>query len=53
MSGLGTTVEDYRESCAGARIGDGLAARGEQVRESGAAIDAWLRRAELLTSQRR
>ena len=53
MSGLGTTAEDYRESCTGARIGAGLAVRGEQVRESGAAIDAWLRRTELLTSQPR
>ena len=40
-------------SCTGARIGDGLAVRGEQVRESGAAVDAWLRRTELLTSERR
>ena len=47
MSGLGTTPEDYAQSCRGARIGTGLAVRGEQVRSAGAAVDAWLRRTNL------
>jgi flavodoxin len=44
MSGLGTTAEDYGRYCRGARIGEGLAVRGEEVRDAGAALDAWLRR---------
>ena len=48
MSGLGTTPEDYAQSCKGARIGTGLAIRGEAVRSAGTAIDSWLRRASLL-----
>ena len=48
MSGLGTTPEDYAEVCEGARIGRGLAVRGEEVRTNGAkAVDAWLRRTRL------
>jgi flavodoxin len=52
MSGLGTTIEDYGRACTGARIGEGLAVRGEEVRNSGAAVDAWLRRTSLLDPQR-
>ena len=48
MSGLGTTPDDYAESCRGARIGSGLAVRGEEARTAGADVDAWLRRASLL-----
>jgi flavodoxin len=48
MSGLGTTSEDYAQACEGARIGPGLAVRGEEVRSAGPAIDAWLRRTGLL-----
>jgi flavodoxin len=48
MSGLGTTVDDYARSCRGARIGDGLAVRGEEVRGARATVDAWLRRTRLL-----
>jgi hypothetical protein len=45
MSGLGTTSEDYAQVCRSARIGTGLAIRGEEVRTLGAAaVDAWLRR---------
>jgi flavodoxin len=45
MSGLGTTAEDYAQACRGARIGTGLAVRGEEVRSDGdRAVDAWLRR---------
>lgn len=47
MSGLGTTKRDYAASCPGATIGEGLAVRGEEVREAGPALDAWLRRAML------
>ena len=49
MSGLGTTPEDYARACRGARIGTGLAVRGEEVRSAGArAVDAWLRRTGVL-----
>jgi flavodoxin len=48
MSGLGTTPEDYTRQCPGARIGTGLAVRGEQARSAGADVDAWLRRTGLL-----
>ena len=48
MSGLGTTPEDYAELCEGARIGRGLAVRGEEVRARGEdAVDGWLRRTRL------
>jgi flavodoxin len=47
MSGLGTTPEDYRQSCSGARIGEGLAVRGEEVRDSGESVEEWLRRTGL------
>jgi len=48
MSGLGTTVRDYAALCPGATIGEGLAVRGEQVRDAGAAVESWLRRIGLL-----
>jgi flavodoxin len=49
MSGLGTTAEDYAQVCPGARIGTGLAVRGEEVRsDGGRAVDAWLRRTGLV-----
>ena len=47
VSGLGTTVRDYTASCPGATFGEGLAVRGEEVREAGAAVEAWLRRINL------
>ena len=43
MSGLGTTPDDYARSCRGARIGTGLAVRGETVRSAAPDVDAWLR----------
>lgn len=49
VSGLGTAVRDYTAACPGASIGGGLAVRGEEVREAGAAVEAWLRRINLLT----
>ena len=48
MSGLGTTVRDYAASCPGATLGEGLAVRGEEVRDAGPAVEAWLRRIGLL-----
>jgi hypothetical protein len=48
MSGLGTTERDYARSCPGAVIGEGIAVRGETVRDAGPAVEAWLRRARLL-----
>jgi flavodoxin len=50
MSGLGTTARDYAASCPGATIAEGLAVRGEEVRDAGAAVDAWLRRVGLPAS---
>ncbi|WP_328835319.1 flavodoxin [Streptomyces europaeiscabiei] len=44
MSGLGTTERDYAASCRGATIGEGLAVRGEEVREADAEVRSWLRR---------
>jgi flavodoxin len=52
MSGLGTTPDDYRRSCKGARIGRGLAVRGEEVRSAEAVVDSWLRRVRLLQTRR-
>ncbi|MDT0549995.1 MULTISPECIES: flavodoxin [Streptomyces] len=49
MSGLGTTERDYAASCPGATIGEGLAVRGEEVRDAGAAVRSWLRRIGLST----
>ncbi|MFJ6158724.1 flavodoxin [Pseudarthrobacter sp. NPDC092184] len=48
MSGLGTTARDYANSCQGATIGEGLAVKGEEVRDAGADVQAWLRRTALL-----
>ncbi|MFB4426331.1 flavodoxin [Streptomyces sp. QL37] len=48
MSGLGTTGSDYARSCPGATIGDGLAVRGEEVREAEGEVRSWLRRTGLL-----
>lgn len=47
-SGLGTTARDYTASCPDAIIGAGLAVRGEEVRDAGAAVEAWLRSINLL-----
>jgi flavodoxin len=53
MSGLGTTPDDYARSCRGARIGTGLAVRGEQARSADADVDSWLRRTGLLDGRAR
>lgn len=48
MSGLGTTERDYAASCPGATIGEGLAVRGEEIREADAQVESWLRRVGVL-----
>lgn len=48
MSGLGTTGRDYARFCPGAAVGDGLAVKGEEVSDAGAAVEAWLRSTGLL-----
>lgn len=50
MSRLGTTERDYANSCPGAVIGEGLAVRGEEVREARADLETWLGRTQLLNS---
>jgi flavodoxin len=50
VSGLGTTVRDYAAMLPGATIGEGLAVRGEEVGDAGAAVESWLRRIDLLTN---
>lgn len=50
VSGLGSTERDYAASCRGATLGEGLAVRGEEVTEAGADVEAWLRRARLLSN---
>ena len=50
VSGLGSTERDYAASCPGARIGQGLAVRGEEVREHRPDVEAWLRATGLLTA---
>jgi flavodoxin len=47
VSGLGSTESFYRGLGTGARLGDGLAVRGEEVSEGGNAVDRWLRSAGL------
>lgn len=48
MSGLGTTERDYAASCPGATIAEGLAVRGEEVKDADTEVKAWLRRTGLL-----
>jgi Flavodoxin len=45
VSGLGRTIDDYTRLCPGATITEGLAVRGEEVRDARADIDTWLRSA--------
>ena len=47
VSGLGETIEDYTRLLPGATIGDGLAVRGEEVRDAGPDVTAWLQRTRL------
>ncbi|MEU4066209.1 flavodoxin [Streptomyces wedmorensis] len=43
MSGLGTTERDYAASCPGATIAEGLAVRGEEVKDADTEVEAWIR----------
>ncbi|OJV56720.1 MAG: hypothetical protein BGO38_11160 [Cellulomonas sp. 73-145] len=45
MSGLGRAVTVYAELAPTARIGDGLAVRGEEVAEAASAVERWIGRA--------
>ena len=49
VSGLGSAERDYAAACPGARIGDGLAVRGEEVAQHRADVEAWLQTAGLRT----
>ncbi|MFJ6535623.1 flavodoxin [Paenarthrobacter sp. NPDC091711] len=51
MSGLGNTARDYGQSCQGATIGEGLAVKGEEVRDAGADVESWLQRTGLLAAR--
>jgi flavodoxin len=44
VSGLGRVAEEYTTACRGARLGEALAIRGEEVAESRSEVEAWLRR---------
>jgi flavodoxin len=50
VSGLGSTQRVYTASCPGARIGDGLAVRGEEVTQHRGDVETWLRDGGLLTT---
>jgi len=47
VSGLGNAPDEYADACPGATIGEGLAVRGEEVRQADDAVAAWLRRVAL------
>ena len=48
VSGLGNTIDDYALLCPGATINEGLAVRGEEVRDARADVLTWLRNIGLL-----
>lgn len=50
VSGLGRTIDDYTRLCVGATIAEGVAVRGEEVRDAGDDVDTWLRNIELFDS---
>lgn len=49
VSGLGSAPRDYATACPGARIGNGLAVRGEEVSQQRSQIATWLQDAGLTT----
>ena len=49
VSGLGSTIDDYTRLCPGATINEGLAVRGEEVRDARADVVTWLRNSGLLS----
>jgi flavodoxin len=50
VSGLGSVERDYATSCPGARVGAGLAVRGEEVTQHRPDVETWLQGAGLLTT---
>jgi flavodoxin len=48
VSGMGRVADEYAELCAGARMGDGLAVRGEEADRARPEVEEWLRRIGLL-----
>jgi hypothetical protein len=48
MSGLGRAAQFYSEAAPGARIGEGLAIRGEEASAARAALTTWLQSIGLL-----
>jgi flavodoxin len=49
VSGLGSVERDYTAACPGARIGTGLAVRGEEVTQQRGQVGIWLQDAGLTT----
>lgn len=49
VSGMSGVDEFYRDAITAATVGPGLAVRGEEVRDSGADLDNWLRDNDLFT----
>ncbi|TDV49941.1 flavodoxin [Actinophytocola oryzae] len=49
VSGIGGAPDTYDQACRGAAVGEGLAVRGEEVRDAGDAVTSWLRRVNLTT----
>lgn len=49
VSGLGSVERDYAAGCPGARIGAGLAVRGEEVAQQPGPVQAWLQDVGLST----
>ena len=47
VSGMGAAAEVYGQACPGATLGDGIAVRGEEVRQAAPELRAWLQRAGL------
>jgi flavodoxin len=47
VSGLGRAPEEYAQACPSATVGEGLAVRGEEVRQAGSIVSSWLRRVDL------
>ena len=43
VSGLGSTIEEYRRLCPDATVGSGLAVRGEEVAGARSQVETWLR----------
>ena len=49
VSGLGNTIDDYIRLCPQSTIGEGLAVRGEEVRDAQADVQTWLQNIGLLS----